>query len=85
MKKGRDTASFEVLIAICLAVSMHGCCLSYFNVQTFNELFFMKAVSLLLLSVIHELDVPGEICERKTYPFELSTVEMKCHVSHTLG
>lgn len=26
--------------------------------------------------VVRELDVPGEIYERKTYPFEFSTVEM---------
>lgn len=25
---------------------------------------------------VRELDVPGEIYERKTYPFEFSTVEM---------
>ncbi|CAN8302033.1 unnamed protein product [Cochlearia groenlandica] len=27
-------------------------------------------------SLVRELDVPGEIYERKTYPFEFSTVEM---------
>jgi vacuolar protein sorting-associated protein 26 len=26
---------------------------------------------------VRELDVPGEIVERKTYPFEFSTVEMQ--------
>ncbi|GJX83766.1 vacuolar protein sorting-associated protein 26A-like protein [Tanacetum coccineum] len=26
--------------------------------------------------VVRELDVPGELYERKTYPFEFSTVEM---------
>lgn len=26
--------------------------------------------------VVRELDVPGDIYERKTYPFEFSTVEM---------
>jgi hypothetical protein len=25
---------------------------------------------------VRELDIPGEIYERKTYPFEFSTVEM---------
>lgn len=25
---------------------------------------------------VRELDVPGELYERKTYPFEFSTVEM---------
>lgn len=28
-------------------------------------------------NVVRELDVPGEILERKTYPFEFSTVEMQ--------
>ncbi|CAL5388144.1 unnamed protein product [Camellia sinensis] len=27
-------------------------------------------------SLVRELDVPGELFERKTYPFEFSTVEM---------
>lgn len=26
---------------------------------------------------VRELDVPGEVAERKTYPFEFSTVEMQ--------
>ncbi|THF97951.1 hypothetical protein TEA_015194 [Camellia sinensis var. sinensis] len=30
----------------------------------------------LLGQIVRELDVPGEIYERKTYPFEFSTVEM---------
>jgi len=30
----------------------------------------------LLSFAVRELDVPGEIYERKTYPFEFSTVEM---------
>lgn len=55
---------------------MHGNFLSYFNVQKFNELFFKEALSLLLLFAVRELDVPGELYERKTYPFEFSTVEM---------
>lgn len=29
-----------------------------------------------LFLAVRELDVPGEIYERKTYPFEFSTVEM---------
>lgn len=29
-----------------------------------------------MLLAVRELDVPGEIYERKTYPFEFSTVEM---------
>jgi vacuolar protein sorting-associated protein 26 len=33
----------------------------------------LSAVS---LYAVRELDVPGEIYERKTYPFEFSTVEM---------
>lgn len=28
-------------------------------------------------NAVRELDVPGEILERKTYPFEFSTVEMQ--------
>jgi len=31
---------------------------------------------ILLSFAVRELDVPGEIYERKTYPFEFSTVEM---------
>ncbi|CAK7331905.1 unnamed protein product [Dovyalis caffra] len=30
----------------------------------------------LLGQIVRELDVPGELYERKTYPFEFSTVEM---------
>lgn len=30
----------------------------------------------MLSFAVRELDVPGEIYERKTYPFEFSTVEM---------
>lgn len=32
--------------------------------------------SLMIMFAVRELDVPGEIYERKTYPFEFSTVEM---------
>lgn len=28
------------------------------------------------LSAVRELDIPGEFYEKKTYPFEFSTVEM---------
>lgn len=46
--------------------------LRFNHVQTnqFDEVF------LLPLFVVRELDVPGEIYEKKTYPFEFSTVEM---------
>lgn len=37
---------------------------------------FTFIVILIVLSAVRELDVPGEIYERKTYPFEFSTVEM---------
>ena len=30
----------------------------------------------MIMFAVRELDVPGEIYERKTYPFEFSTVEM---------
>lgn len=47
--------------------------------------FCFEAISLFLcvltwnvcsLLAVRELDVPGEIYERKTYPFEFATVEM---------
>lgn len=37
---------------------------------------FTFIVILIVLFAVRELDVPGEIYERKTYPFEFSTVEM---------
>lgn len=29
-----------------------------------------------MFCTVHELDVPGDLYETKTYPFEFSTVEM---------
>ncbi|XP_008787026.2 vacuolar protein sorting-associated protein 26B isoform X1 [Phoenix dactylifera] len=40
------------------------------------ELYFDRGNFYDFTSLVRELDVPGEIYERKTYPFEFSTVEM---------
>ncbi|XP_050277264.1 vacuolar protein sorting-associated protein 26A-like [Quercus robur] len=40
------------------------------------ELFFDRGNFYDFTSLVRELDVPGELYERKTYPFEFSTVEM---------
>ncbi|KAL5678470.1 hypothetical protein ACJX0J_014601, partial [Zea mays] len=40
------------------------------------ELYFDRGNFYDFTSIVRELDVPGEIYERKTYPFEFSTVEM---------
>ncbi|CAA0813051.1 Vacuolar protein sorting-associated protein 26A [Striga hermonthica] len=40
------------------------------------EMYFDKGNFYDFTSLVRELDVPGEIYERKTYPFEFSTVEM---------
>ncbi|KAK4741949.1 hypothetical protein SAY87_025537 [Trapa incisa] len=40
------------------------------------ELYFDKGNFYDFTSLVRELDVPGELYERKTYPFEFSTVEM---------
>lgn len=37
---------------------------------------FVYCDSVFLLVPVRELDVPGDIYERKTYPFEFPTVEM---------
>jgi vacuolar protein sorting-associated protein 26 len=41
------------------------------------ELYFDRGSFYDFTSLVRELDVPGEILERKTYPFEFSTVEMQ--------
>lgn len=42
-----------------------------------NYLYHLEIIAFHFLSfAVRELDVPGEIYERKTYPFEFSTVEM---------
>lgn len=41
-----------------------------------TELYFDRGNFYDFTSIVRELDVPGEIYERKTYPFEFSTVEM---------
>ncbi|KAL8136654.1 hypothetical protein V2J09_002655 [Rumex salicifolius] len=41
------------------------------------ELYFDKGNFYDFTSLVRELDVPGEIYEKKTYPFEFSTVEMQ--------
>nr|XP_024359155.1 vacuolar protein sorting-associated protein 26A-like isoform X2 [Physcomitrium patens] len=41
------------------------------------ELYFDRGNFYDFTSLVRELDVPGEILERKTYPFEFSTVEMQ--------
>ncbi|KDP34514.1 hypothetical protein JCGZ_11064 [Jatropha curcas] len=40
------------------------------------ELFFDRGNFYEFTSLVRELDIPGELYERKTYPFEFSTVEM---------
>ncbi|KAM1254203.1 hypothetical protein ACFX2J_041985 [Malus domestica] len=40
------------------------------------EMYFDRGNFYDFTSLVRELDVPGEIYERKTYPFEFSTVEM---------
>ncbi|KAL3567186.1 hypothetical protein D5086_032601 [Populus alba] len=40
------------------------------------EMYFDRGNFYDFASLVRELDVPGEIYERKTYPFEFSTVEM---------
>ncbi|XP_052477289.1 vacuolar protein sorting-associated protein 26A isoform X1 [Gossypium raimondii] len=40
------------------------------------ELYFDRGNFYDFTSLVRELDVPGELYERKTYPFEFSTVEM---------
>ncbi|CAH9119100.1 unnamed protein product [Cuscuta europaea] len=40
------------------------------------EMYFDKGNFYDFTSLVRELDVPGELYERKTYPFEFSTVEM---------
>ncbi|KAI5603118.1 hypothetical protein POPTR_001G222500v4 [Populus trichocarpa] len=40
------------------------------------ELYFDRGNYYDFTSLVRELDVPGELYERKTYPFEFSTVEM---------
>ncbi|KAL5204926.1 hypothetical protein ABZP36_009797 [Zizania latifolia] len=40
------------------------------------ELYFDRGNFYDFTSLVRELDIPGEIYERKTYPFEFSTVEM---------
>lgn len=40
------------------------------------EMYFDRGNFYDFTSLVRELDVPGEILERKTYPFEFSTVEM---------
>ncbi|CAL5405433.1 unnamed protein product [Camellia sinensis] len=40
------------------------------------EIYFDRGNFYDFTSLVRELDVPGEIYERKTYPFEFSTVEM---------
>ncbi|KAJ6791728.1 vacuolar protein sorting-associated protein 26B-like [Iris pallida] len=40
------------------------------------ELYFDRGNFYDFTSLVRELDVPGEIYEKKTYPFEFSTVEM---------
>ena len=38
--------------------------------------FVLFTIFIFLIFAVRELDVPGDIYERKTYPFEFSTVEM---------
>ncbi|CAL5341527.1 unnamed protein product [Camellia sinensis] len=40
------------------------------------EIYFDRGNFYDFTSIVRELDVPGEIYERKTYPFEFSTIEM---------
>ncbi|XP_034918597.2 vacuolar protein sorting-associated protein 26A, partial [Populus alba] len=40
------------------------------------EMYFDRGNYYDFTSLVRELDVPGELYERKTYPFEFSTVEM---------
>uniref|UniRef100_A0A2P2KRD4 Uncharacterized protein MANES_01G037600 n=1 Tax=Rhizophora mucronata TaxID=61149 RepID=A0A2P2KRD4_RHIMU len=40
------------------------------------EMYFDRGNFYDFTSLVRELDVPGEVYERKTYPFEFSTVEM---------
>jgi hypothetical protein len=47
--------------------------LRFKNVQMYLIVFILFFNALF---VVRELDVPGDIYERKTYPFEFSTVEM---------
>ncbi|CAL5367704.1 unnamed protein product [Camellia sinensis] len=42
----------------------------------FAEMYFDRGSFYDFTSLVRELDVPGELFERKTYPFEFSTVEM---------
>jgi len=47
--------------------------------QSVKVIFFFYLLSwwtLILSCAVRELDVPGELYERKAYPFEFSTVEM---------
>ncbi|KAA3458949.1 vacuolar protein sorting-associated protein 26A-like [Gossypium australe] len=41
-----------------------------------SELYFDRGNFYDFTSLVRELDIPGELYERKTYPFEFSTVEM---------
>lgn len=56
-------------LAICI---MPGIILRFKNVEIYLIAFNFYCS----LFVVRELDVPGDIYERKTYPFEFSTVEM---------
>ncbi|KAF8398140.1 hypothetical protein HHK36_017066 [Tetracentron sinense] len=50
--------------------------LHFLQVFILSELYFDRGNFYDFTSLVRELDVPGEIYENKTYPFEFSTVEM---------
>ncbi|WRX31539.1 Vacuolar protein sorting protein 26 related - like 2 [Theobroma cacao] len=75
-KVEHNGVKIELLGQIGVLHLLHVFCFSDTWLPEFVKLYFDRGNFYDFTSLVRELDVPGELYERKTYPFEFSTVEM---------